>query len=72
MYVNDHFKLLYLSQASKYPFYDLWQHLESKDGPLCYQLTIMNLFLNLVVNTEILIQQVACHSNQMTMKSIQF
>ena len=29
----------YLSQASKYPFYDLWQHLESKDGPLCYQLT---------------------------------
>ena len=58
---ENHFKLIpiiSLFQAYftniKVPF--LWQHLESKGRPLYYQLTIMNLFLNLVLNREMLIQ----------------
>ena len=77
MSMDDHFKLLpiasfFLAYFTNIKVSLLWQHLESKDGSLYYQLTIMNLFLKQVINTEMVSQRVAFHSNQMTVKNLQF
>ena len=61
MYMDVHSRLLLITSLF-YTYFKsikvslLWQHLEYQDGPLYYQLKIMNLFLNLVVSTEMLIQ----------------